>query len=1176
MKKTLLLRTCAFLAIPAAAVVTPTASQAQQITTSIQGKVSGPDGKTITGAQVVVTDTRTGVSQTFTTGDNGTFSAENLQTGGPYSVTATANGFQGQTVDTLFTTLQGPTQVTFTLEPVADAAEAKTIVVTAARVRATQLEIGPGTSFGTQVLQNAPTFNRDVRDIIRMDPRVSLDREDTATGGSGSDRISCLGGNDRGNTFTVDGIPQSDVYGLNDTGFSSRSSTPIPYDAVRETQVQFAPFDVEYGQFTGCAINVVTKSGGNRFHGSAFFEFSNNDLRGDKLPDRTVAPIEPDKRWGVSLGGPIWRDRLFFFGAYEKQTAGQSQDEGPVGAGYTNPLTGITLDQFNAITNVARDTYGIDSGPLVYSRPFTNERLFARVDFQITDNHRLETTFQRLKENTVKPDDVFTGTSPQAVGLNTFLNSGTDSRYYSARLYSNWTDQLSTELRYAHSKIHDIQDPVGGGEAQSGSPIYRLIVGVDNPPLGSAPTGQSPPDGAVLVGPGSSRSANDLLTKLDQFRAVANYDAGDHKLKVGFQADRADIFNLFVQNATGTLVFRNLADFQAGLLSPGTGNVQTSTQGFRVTTGQTEGAFINRTASGDINDAAAAFKRTIYSAYAQDDWTVNDSLKLVGGLRVDWYSGDHPKLNENFVDRYGFRNDTGFSDLDAVWLPRLGFTYNLPEFSVMRRSRLQGGLGIFSGGDPVVWFGNVFQNNGQAFAQGTSQSTLCPTGQIDVVDASGHFTGIPTCVLDAASNTAATGQGFTQAVDPDLKLTTVIRANLGYQTDFEFAPTPFGRGWHLNLDYIWSRYKNPFTVVDLAQAVDIRKGLSGFTKDGRPIYQSIDPTNPGCTAELEGLSPTPTYSGVTAACFVYPSGVSPRNQEYVLTNAGGYTSWVASAALQKNFDTGILTPGGSSYFTLGYALTHANDRRNMYNSTANSNFGQTAASDRQNPEVTSGFYESRHNIAFSGNFREEFKEDYATSLGFTFIARSGRPYSLTFTGSGVFNDSATGSNNALLYIPSGIDDPNVSPLSNMTAVQQLHDFAAGLDCAKGYIGRTIKRNSCKNDWYYDMDLRLSQEIPGPLQWIGKGGSTRDKLTAYLMVDNFLNMLKSSWNIQRRRQFAGLQDVASLNTTSPNTGVDAQGRYIISSFGGVDDFKADNFINVSSSVWRIKLGLSYDF
>ena len=164
------------------------------------------------------------------------------------------------------------------------------------------LEVGPGTAFTAEVLENAPSFNRDVRDVIRIDPRVSLDRDD---GGSGQDRISCLGGNDRGNSFTVDGLAQSDIYGLNDTGFSSRSSTPVPYDAVRETQVQFAPMDTEYGNFTGCAINVVTRGGTNKFHGTAWYEYSNNDLRGDKVDGNPVGKIQPDKRFGFSFGGPI-------------------------------------------------------------------------------------------------------------------------------------------------------------------------------------------------------------------------------------------------------------------------------------------------------------------------------------------------------------------------------------------------------------------------------------------------------------------------------------------------------------------------------------------------------------------------------------------------------------------------------------------------------------------------------------------------------------------------------------------------------------------------------------------------------------------------------------------------------------------------------------------------------
>ena len=1173
MKKSILLRSCAALVTPfAATMFVPSVAHAQQITTSIRGQVTDQAGQPLAGAVVVVTDTRTGASQDTTSDAGGLFNATNLSTGGPYTVTATAAGYQGQTVNDINTTLQGPTQLTFALTPVAAAeADSGTIVVTASRVRATQLEIGPGTSFTTEVMQNAPSFNRDVRDVIRMDPRVSLDRQDADTGGSGQDRISCLGGNDRGNAFTVDGLAQSDVYGLNETGFSSRSSTPVPYDAVRETQVQFAPMDVEYGNFSGCAINVVTKGGTNRFGGSAFYEYSNDQLRGGYVEDTKVAAVEPDKRWGVTFGGPVLRDRLFVFGAYENQTSGLSQDFGPIGGGFANESNALTVQQFEAVRTVLRNTYGIETGDLVTNRPFTNKRLFGRVDWHITDDHRLEATYQRLKESTMRSDDLFVGSAPTITGANNFYLSGTDSKYYSARLYSNWTDKISTELRYSHADVQDLQDPVGGGEAQSDNPIIRIVVGIDNPNSDN-PSGN---DATVLAGPGFSRSANDLKTKIDVYKAVANFDAGDHRLKLGAEVNHADLFNLFVANATGTLAFRSLADLQAGILSNGT-STGTPTPS-ALLGGNIAGAAIAVSRTGDINDAAAAFQRTIYSLMMQDDWRINDQLNAVLGVRMDMFDGGTPFANPNFYARYGFRNDTGFKQLAPVFLPRLGLTYQPDDFSIFSRMKIQGGVGVFSGGDPLVWFANAFQNNGflATGASRTSTSNPCGATPLDVVDATGHFTGFPTCAFDAGVATAAAGLGDTQSTDPNIKQPTVWRANLGLQTDLKFADSGLFSGLRLNLDYIYSHYKDPFTIVDLSQTIDIRKATlspngPGYTVDGRPIYMAIDPTVAGCTAKLVDAGAPPVWQNVTAACFS-----TSRDDELMLTNSDGYDSHIASFILSKNVRNGIFTKGGSSYFTLGYAFTAAEDRRNMFNSTATSNYDVTAAFDRENPTPSRGFYGSRHNVSFSGNFREEFLEDLATSFGFTFVARSGRPFSLTFAGSSAYNDDQSGSDNVLVYLPTGIDDPNISPSSNMTTVQQLVDLAKGLDCAKKYIGRSIPRNTCENDWYYDMDLRFSQELPGFGRAAGSPYGVRDKVTLYAMVDNFLNMLDRDWNIQRRREFGGRQEIVG------SSGVDAQGRYIITPLTGSDAtpqdrYNNDNFINVSSSVWRMKVGISYEF
>ena len=1157
-----------------AAIVLPAPLAAQQITSGIEGTVTDESGNPISGATVTITDTRTGATRTLTTGGNGSFAASGLVTGGPYSVSASADNYEGQTASDIQTTLQGNTELTFTLS-----SGGGVITVSASRVRATQLAVGPGTGFTAEVLEAAPTFNRDVRDVIRIDPRVSLDRDDT---GSGQDRISCLGGNDRGNAFTVDAISQGDIYGLNDTGFSSRSSTPLPYDAIRETQVQFAPFDVDYGNFTGCAINVVTKSGSNTFHGGAFFEYSDSGMRADSFSDPlrgrvAVAPIEPDKRWGVHLGGPVFPDKLFLFAAYEHQEAGQSQDDGPSGAGYPNEQIGISQTQFDAISQAINSIYGIDTGPLVTNRPFKNDRYFVRADWQITDDHRLEGTYQRLEESSLRTDDLFTGSSPSAVGQNTFYLSGTKSNYYSGRLYSQWTDNFSTELRYSRSEVQDLQDPFGGGEAQSGDPIYRILVGIDNP------TGN---DGTVLAGPGTSRSANDLQTTVNQYRAAATLEWGDHTIKFGGEWNHADLFNLFVQNATGTLVFRNLADLQQGLLSPGTGNNQTSTLPANVISGATEGAFINYTVTGDINEAAAAFKRDIFSVFVQDDIRVTDRLNAVLGLRVDWFRGGSPQLNSNFVTRYGFENTAGFDDLGAVIMPRAAVTYDFDDFAVFSRAQVRAGVGMFSGGDPLVWFGNAFQNDGISFAQGTSQGGACaiaPPAQNDVV-VGGTFTGIPACVLANASASAALGRGFTQAIDPDIKQPTVFRVNLGFSAELNVVDSGFFSGWDLDLDYIYSRYYDPYTIVDLSQVPNPTAGLAGFTIDRRPIYVTIDPTNAGCTADFVEANPTPIYNNVTAACIT-----TAREDELMLTNAGRFESHNASFILSKHLDGGIFTEGGSSFFSFGYAYSDAQDRRNMYNSTAGSNYDISAAFDRQDPAPSAGFYRSKHNLSINASFAETFLgDDLETRLGLTFVSRSGRPYSLTFTGSGVFNDSASGSDNALAYIPTGRNDPNVvfqdtvvSGVTTFTADQNaiaLEAFIDSLPCADRARGRSIDRNTCNNAWYYDLDLTLSQEIPGPGSLFG---FVDDKLKLFATVDNFLNLLDSSSNLQHRRDFGGRQDIFSV------AGVDAQGRYLINNVAairaatsgpssGLNSFQTDNFINVSSSVWRLKIGISYDF
>ena len=689
----------------------------------------------------------------------------------------------------------------------------------------------------------------------------------------------------------------------------------------------------------------------------------------------------------------------------------------------------------------------------------------------------------------------------------------------------------------------------------------RLVVGV--PPV----PGQTTQNGILSTGPGIFRSANQLDTTIDQARFQMNVDAGGgHFLKFGAEINDLEVFNLFAINATGTLFFRDLADFENGIVASGTRSGVFGDLADDLAAGGLGGGTINASPSGDINEAAALFGRTIYSFYAQDEWQATDQLSINAGIRVQIYDGDAPRANPRFAERYGFTNANSFGRLDPVLLPRLSATYEFDNDGFFSNSSLTGGVGVFSGGDPVVYFSNAFSNNGFSTGEGTTFRAQCdgftnPDGSFSVIQ-NGQFAGFPQCAIAAGSAQAAAGLSDTQSTDPEFDVPTVVRANIGFATDFG-TETGFFSNWRLNLDYIYSRFNDTLNFVDLAQSPNITRGLNGFTVDGRPIYAAIDPTDPdaaGCNATLDYSGGTPpVWQNVTPICF----NRIGRDDEIQLTNGPSYESHVASIILSKNFQGGLFTSGGGVRVNLGYAFTDSENNRNNGSSTATSSYDVTSAFDRQNPAVSTSNFETRHNFTAAVNLREEFFDGYDTNIGFFFRARSGLPYSLTFDGGGVFNDSSSGSDNALLYIPTGANDPNVSPNSDPAAVASLLNYLAtsevGGQCSFT-PGQSIARNTCNNDWHFDLDLRFSQELP----FIGKlTGLTDDRVTLFADFSNFLNLLDGSWNVLRARgEFVDLVD----------GGVDAQGRYIISGFNPDDQ----NNLRIGPSAWRIQIGARYEF
>ncbi|MEL6258759.1 MAG: carboxypeptidase regulatory-like domain-containing protein, partial [Pseudomonadota bacterium] len=413
------------------------------------GTVVTPSGDPVGNATVTVVDTRTASTRTVSTNSAGRFNVQGLVTGGPYSVTATADGFQGQTNEGIFLDLSSNTRLTFALDDAA--ATLETIVVQGSQTNLTRLAIGPGSSFSTETLEALPSISRDIRDTIRLDPRVVIDA-------TNFDNISCIGGNNRFNAFTIDGVRTNDPFGLNASGFPNRNTLPIPFDAVRETSVEFSPFDVEYGQFSGCAINVVTKSGTNEFHGSAFGVFNSDGLTGETIDGDSGRSDDEfnDWNWGAQISGPIIKDKLFFSLAYEEvQDGGQIVSTGP-GEGFVNQID-TPLAEVQEIQAILENQYGFDTGGIATILPEESTRWLGRLDYQINNDHRLEFTYGRLRELFLEEGDFIPGSDFEFANTGEATGSEIDS--YSARLFSQWTENFSTEIRASRFDTLDIQGP---------------------------------------------------------------------------------------------------------------------------------------------------------------------------------------------------------------------------------------------------------------------------------------------------------------------------------------------------------------------------------------------------------------------------------------------------------------------------------------------------------------------------------------------------------------------------------------------------------------------------------------------------------------------------------------------------------------------------------------------
>lgn len=1088
--------------------LTPVA-YAQATSSGVQGTVSNADGSPAGDATVTIEDTRTGLTRSVVATPTGSFDIRGLNVGGPYTVTVSAPGEQSTQVTDIFLGLGSTTDVNLQFS---GSTSTDVIVITASQAGAAPIAIGPASVFTAEDLAERPAINRDIKDIIRNDPRIYLDQ--TAGGPVGTDGVQCAGSSPRFNSVTVDGIGLNDGFGLNNNGYPTER-LPFPFDAVQQVSVELAPFDPQYGGFTGCTINMVSKSGTNEFKGNVFFDFTNNDLRGDTIEGRQVfVPEFEEKRYGASFGGPIIEDTLFFFGAYERFEGVNLFGRGPAGSNATTPVTGFTQAEYQQIIDIANNVYGIsDLGGTPVSDPSIDEKYLARIDWNINDRHRAALTYNYNKGLNLTESD--TGSTNFEYG-NHLYDRGAELKAYSGQLYSDWTDELSTSLRVSYNDVN------ATAACRDGAIIGEVRIIVD-------------PGRNAYFGCDDSRHFNDLDYTVLQIKGGATYQLADHTLGFGIERQTFDIFNAFTQHTEGEFVFNSIADFQAGLPN----------QIF----------YGNAAGTNNPDDTAAQFEYSINTVFVQDEFPVGDSADVTLGLRYDWYENDDkPRYNQFFQARNGFANTQNLTG-KGILQPRFGFNWDVTD-----RLSLRGGAGLFAGGNPNVWVSNSYSNDGITAVQlqygpgalpgmplGYNILTN-PNGQSErpggqAVNPNNALWGIPQAMINNVGTQAP--NSAVAAIDPDFKPASEWKFSLGatYDLDMGMVGAGFlGDGYRLDLDYMRMVTNNAATIINTGL---LRVGTA---PDGSPLYKRADRSDPDC---LNAATVN------TAAC------TTRTADDLLLTNAGdGGETNVWSVGLSNSIDDWGID------WSLGYAHIDAKDTRSMTSSVAGSNFGSIAVRDINNPAQAKSNFLIPNRFTTSISWENEFIPDFTTRVSLFGEHYQSRPYSYTFAGGGTVD--TWGDNNEglhLLYVPTGPTDPNVIFCSNATPTDDAAcggattnfnttDFFAWADSVGLARGSQTTRNAFEGGWNNKFDLKFEQEFP---TGFGKG-------SAFLVVENIGNLLNDEWGVLYETPFPQRVGVVEIDRNA------ATNQFV---FRRLASPNIDDPVD-GVSFWTVKVGASWGF
>lgn len=1068
---------------------------AQITSSSITGRVTDAEGGELPGATVIAVHTPSGTTYGTVSNENGYYTIQGMRVGGPYTIKTTFIGFDEFMKDGVYLNLGGQAKINFVMSD--DAVDLEELTVTASKNAAfTDEKTGASVNVTSEQIEGLPTINRSINDYTRLTPQ--------------SNGTSFAGTSSRFNNYTIDGNIYNNNFGLGSGQFAG--GNPISIDAIEAVSVNLAPYDVRYSGFTGAAVNAVTKSGTNDFRGSAYYLLRNDQMQGTKAGELSVdAGDSKNEIIGATFGGPLIKNKLFFFASYEKETEAvpsflkRAAREGETPDGQI--ISRVPLSEANFVRDQIQSIYGYDTGaPDSYQFASEQERINLRLDFNISQRHKLTARFNDYTSFSDVPTNGnsvrfistrFRNTSRTGIeNINFRNNNYTNDRRvtsYVAELNSIFSDNLSNQFNVGFTRIADPTRGIPGDQAfpmievlendDSGTPLYYMTLGNE----------------LFTVGNKLENNVLNITNNVTLYK-----DA--HTITAGVNFEYMTFVNAFNPVFNGFYRYASYDDFVEGVINQNP-NVYPIAYARSFALDGTNNLPEDETNFGQLG------------LYLQDEYQLNDRLKLTAGLRVDmpFYPIDIPNnplldaLNKEFTDNDGntFTPDVAtFPKVNPLFSPRVGFNYDV---NGDRSTVVRGGTGIFSGRIPFVWLSN--QINGSGVIRGG----IGFEGQ-EVIDA--DITFDPDVTAYAPENPEIALSNELNVTDPNFKLPQVWRTNIGVDQKLPL-------GINGTLEFIFNKdVQTPIAYNPVLREPDAI--LNG--PDQRGIWTS----QPG----LSGYSNDADFRNV-----------------FLLTNANRKADYYAlTLSLNKQFDNGF-------YAMAAYTRSRARDLDAAGGSQAASLWPSVVQSDRNDPELGFAGFDAPNRVV--GNLSYQVG---GTSLGLFYDG--GNAFRFSYTYAGDFGDNSA----RLIYVPNDANELNFEPVtvdgvdfSEQDQRDLFDDYIDQDDYLSGERGNVTERNGAIAPWVNRFDFRIAQDI-------NFTKADRNKLQLTVDILNIGNLFNSNW---------GVAQVPFQSNPLSYRGTNDAGEpvYRLNTIPGTSDFPTTTYrytTDVLGSAWRMQVGVKYIF